>query len=75
MIAPNFERMPSELVQRDSWMLWRGDKVPYQARRPDTPAKSNDPATWSDFDSARIAYCPDRDGGIGFAISGGVWRI
>ncbi len=55
------------------WVIWRWEekngkqtKVPYQAKRPHTKAKSTNPATWADFATAnRAAAHAD---GIGFCL-------
>lgn len=67
---------PTELTQLPNWVLWRlddGRKVPYQING--VPAKSNDPDTWSTFESAR--WSGDGYAGLGFvfAKNGGLFGI
>lgn len=48
-----FSRVPAELKALNQWHCWllrNGVKIPTQLDG--TPAKSNDPETWSDFESA-----------------------
>lgn len=68
----NFANIPAELRERKSWVLWKlitrdgkPTKVPFQVSG--SPAKSNDPTTWSDFETV----CERVDGyaGIGFMFS------
>jgi len=67
------ENIPSELRELPQWLLWRrelrGDKptkIPYQPCGIKN-AKSNDPATWCNFEEA-IAVA-DKFDGIGFVFS------
>jgi len=60
-IPPNFERMPPELKQRNSWVLWaaiwNGSKW---TKRPIQPsgygASTTKPKHWSSFDAVKRAY-------------------
>jgi putative DNA primase/helicase len=69
------ENIPAELKARHGWVLWRWifrdgqwTKPPYQVNG--AAAQSNDPATWTDFETALKAY---QNGGkwdgIGFTLS------
>lgn len=67
------ENIPPELRELPQWLLWRrelrGDKptkIPYQPCGIKN-AKSNDPATWCNFEEA-IAVA-DKFDGIGFVFS------
>lgn len=69
-----YERIPAELKAAPNWVAFRlvpdaergkPRKVPYDPRS-GTAAKSNDPATWCDFDTAANAAGYD---GIGFMFS------
>lgn len=63
------ENLPEELKKVDQWVCWAGvDKVP-KCPWTGKNAKSNDPASWSDLDTA-IEAC-DRYGfdGVGFMFS------
>jgi hypothetical protein len=76
-LTHSLRRIPEELKQDPSWVLWRyGErdgrrtKEPYQANR--RRAKSDTPATWTTFDKALEAY--ERDDffdGIGFVFHEG----
>ena len=79
-----FEKIPFELKQLPHWVGWKyvqrpGEdhkrKVPINARD-GQPAKSNDPATWCDFDTARRGADQYGLDGIGFMFSGdGIFGI
>lgn len=59
--------IPAELRERRQWVLWKyvdGRKTPFQPNG--QTAKSNDPATWSDFDTVVGAGGYE---GIGFVLS------
>jgi primase-polymerase (primpol)-like protein len=45
-------------------------KPPRQARDPSRSARSNDPATWSDYDQAVARVAAGDADGIGFALAG-----
>lgn len=69
------ENIPLELRERPQWLVWRFKfragkltKVPFNART-GRFAKSNDPATWGDFETAIKAYRSGRYAGIGFAFA------
>lgn len=66
------ELVPSEMRERPQWVLWKlidrdgkPTKVPFSVDG--SPAKSNDPSTWSDFDSAKALA--KRYSGVGFMFS------
>ncbi len=69
------DNFPEELILRAQWVLWklerRGDrttKIPYQPNG--AKADSADSATWSDFETAMVAFMQDSSfSGIGFAFS------
>ena len=69
----NTDGIPQELKARRQWVVWRyvwkprekkWDKPPLQVNN--RPAKANDPATWTDFDSADRAYRRGGFDGIGY---------
>lgn len=72
MLAPNFDTIPAELVARNRWVLWRDRKVPYNAAQPRRRASCTDSRTWASFATARTAYKPERDCGIGFVLGDGI---
>lgn len=61
------------------WLVWRWEtsergkptKVPYRAGNPNVKASSTDPATWSDYDTARDTVLGGLADGIGYALHGG----
>lgn len=72
----NEENIPSYLKELDQWVLWkleqRGNsmkrtKVPYQPNG--RKARSNDPTTWSSFQSCLRAFRNGGYDGLGFAFS------
>jgi hypothetical protein len=74
--APRFDKMPSELVERVQWVMWRYEwkpqiskwtKVPYQldGRR----ASHSDPKTWCSFAAARATYARGSFAGVGFVFT------
>lgn len=71
------ENIPADLRALPQWLVWRLEsrngkptKVPFNARTGKC-AKSNDPATWCDFETALSAYRTRRYSGIGFAFAAG----
>lgn len=76
MIAPRFDLVPDELVNRRQWILWKvfrrsgkDVKVPWSVY--DVPASSTDAATWHEYEVAVCQYDPDRHAGIGFVFAVG----
>lgn len=69
----NFEKIPATLRERDQWVLWKivqrdkPTKVPFSVGG--SPAKANDPATWSTFDAVAAEYGRGGFAGIGFEFS------
>lgn len=72
------DAIPAAMRSRETWLCWRyvwnaerekWDKVPIQATRGGR-AKSTDPETWSDFDTALAAYRDRADcDGIGYVFT------
>lgn len=60
--------IPDELIARDQWVVWKGDKVPYNART-HAAASSTDPQTWSAFKDALHALSTGKYKGLGFVIT------
>ena len=77
-LKPKLESIPDELKGYKQWVPWKGvardngktDKIPYDAKT-GKRAKSNDPQTWSDFDTAWKSYSHNGGGydGIGFVLA------
>lgn len=73
----DFESIPRTLTQLPQWLVWRLEdrkgkpsKIPYSARS-GGHAKSNDPATWCDFNRAGQAARRGDYDGVGFAFNAG----
>lgn len=73
MLTPNFDNIPDELKQYPQWVNWRSvprkdggkpTKPPYQPNG--KLAESNNPATWSSFNT--VNDVADRFDGIGFVL-------
>lgn len=69
-----FENIPSELKKLKQWVCWQGDKLP---KNPYTGgnAKSNNPDTWSDYETAIQAMEKYRFDGIGFMFANGYFGV
>lgn len=70
--------IPAEMTTEDRWVLWKyvdragkPSKIPYQPNG--VAAKSNDPATWSSYETVQAvrAKHPDAYSGIGFVLGDG----
>ena len=77
----NFVNIPAELKKNASFCVWKRElrggsitKVPYNAET-GAPAKSNDPATFTDFTTTMKAYAMGGYAGIGFRVSEGIGAI
>lgn len=71
------ENIPEMLQRQALWCVWkRGDrgKIPYNAVT-GNKAKSNDPSTFSDFDTACRAYATGNYDGLGIGIFNGIGAI
>lgn len=64
----NYDSIPQELKAVKNWVCWTADKLP---KNPYTGgnAQSNNPQTWSDFETAVSAITKYGFGGIGFMFS------
>ena len=86
IVPVDADRIPQALKDACRWTIWKAepkvdseglvkfDKVPYCSLRISDKAKSNDPASWSDFEAARQAYLDrGRTGadGLMFALGDG----
>lgn len=72
----HFENVPFEMQDLDNWIVWKKEwsenrekftKIPYDAKT-GFKAKSNDPSTWTDFETA-VAVSESFDG-LGFMFNG-----
>jgi primase-polymerase (primpol)-like protein len=67
------------LIERPSWIVWKWEepeepggkrrKVPYQARRLQRKAKSDNSKTWTTYEVAVAAVAAGKADGIGFALT------
>jgi len=86
IVPVDADRIPQALKDACRWTIWKAepkvdgegvvkfDKVPYHSLRTSEKAKSNDPATWSDFETAMQAYLDRGDtgaDGLFFALGDG----
>lgn len=60
--------IPNELKRLRNWVCWAGDKIPKNPRT-GNGAMSNNPETWSDFETAVKAVDKFKFSGIGFMLS------
>jgi len=74
-MKPILTAIPEELKARPQWVAWKAverngkrTKVPIDAKT-GGPAKSNDPATWAEYERALKHYRAHRDNGIGFVFA------
>lgn len=76
-----YDNIPTELVELDQWCVYRKEWVPERQKFTKIPynpntgfkAKSNDPTTWSDFDTA-VTQSQQYDG-IGFFFHNGYYGV
>ena len=72
MLTPFYENIPQELKDIPHWVCWKAiERGGKETKPPFMPsrkfAKSDDPATWSTFDSLMAAA--DRFNGVGFVLT------
>jgi len=70
----NFNNIPDELKELKQWVLWKKEKrkgkltkVPYQPTG--NMAQSNNPKTWTDFNTAVKAFNNGKYNGLGFVFA------
>lgn len=75
-----YEEIPIDLMERDTWVCWKIEEGQNgrKTKRPYNPhtgsyAKSNDPTTWSDYETA-VEMSKNFDG-IGFMLGDGIFGI
>ena len=70
----NYDNIPDELKRLKQWCCWAGDKLP---KNPYTGgnAQSNNPETWSDFDTAVAAVEKYHFDGVGFQFANGYFGV
>ncbi|HUV51328.1 MAG TPA: phage/plasmid primase, P4 family [Anaerolineae bacterium] len=75
ILKPIKNNIDQELKDKKAWIVWKIEntegkqtKVPYNAKT-GSRAKSNDPETWTDIETAYGSYEKDIYDGIGFVLS------
>jgi hypothetical protein len=63
--------LPTTLTQLPNWVLWKGNKIPFQTNG--QPAKSNDPTTWTTYEA--VVAGKNGSSGIGFMLGDGIFGI
>ncbi len=69
-LVPQFETLPPELMALSRWVLWKGQKKPYDPVVLGRPASILDPSTWGGFQQARSAVELGGWCGLGFVLNG-----
>jgi putative DNA primase/helicase len=78
----NFDKIPQELKDLEQWVCWKGiinekgkiSKIPVNPRT-GGGAMSNNPATWSDFETAVKAAEAHKYSGVGFMFDEGYFGV
>lgn len=69
-LVPKFEALPPEIIALRRWVLWKGQKKPYDPVVLGRPASILDPSTWGGFQQARSAVELGGWCGLGFVLNG-----
>ena len=72
MDEDTLSRVPDDLKGLRQWVIWRyvgKDKRKTPFTPSGSPAKSNDPETWSSFQDCLAGFREDRDEGLGFEFT------
>jgi RecA/RadA recombinase len=80
-LRPYPANMPDELKKIPRWVMWQAiqkapgakpDKIPFRADLPNSPASTDDPSTWGEFEQANAALGEEDSTftGIGFVLNG-----
>lgn len=70
----NYDNIPNELKKEKQWCCWCGDKIPKNPYT-GTNAQSNNPETWSDFETAIKAVEKYHFDGVGFQFANGYFGV
>lgn len=70
VLQPDFENIPIELKLRGNWLLWKGNKIPYQTLKKPTRASPTDPSTWGTYEAAKARYELGGMLGVGTVLDG-----
>ncbi len=76
-----YQNLPIELIEKDNWCVFRKEWSPLKSKYTKRPydaktgqwAKSNDPETWSDFDTAMSVI--ELYDGLGFFFDGEYYGV
>lgn len=69
-LIPRLDTFPSELRSKNNWVVWKGEKIPFDASFLNSKASVSDPHSWSSFDRAKTAYEDGGWDGLGFMLDG-----
>lgn len=69
-LTPRFENFPSELRVLNRWVVWKGNKIPFDPKRLTAQASITNDKTWGTFEQAQQAYLGGGFSGIGFVLNG-----
>ena len=69
-LKPLIEKIPLELKNIPRWVVWKKDKIPFDARYTNSTASVSDEKTWSTYEQALTAYEEGGYEGIGFVFNG-----
>ena len=61
-------KLPARLTEGECFVCWKGKKIPFDPRN-NKPAKTNDPTTWTDFETCHRAYRLGKYDGIGIVLT------
>ena len=67
---PEFQNIPIALSRIDRWVVWKGNKIPYDASAVNSKADTTNPHTWTSYALACTAYEEGGYSGIGFVFNG-----
>lgn len=70
----NFDKIPVELQKLKQWVCYNKDKLPKNAVT-GRNAKSNDPTTWCDFETAKKGMDKYKFDGLGFMFANGYFGV
>ncbi len=69
-LLPNLNNIPIELKKHNQWVVWKGEKIPYNPKAVNSKASVNHENTWATFEQAKTAYEEGGWSGVGFVLIG-----
>jgi len=69
-LSPIFDDIPAGLKIQNRWILWKGEKTPFDAKNFQQNASSTDSKTWASYDQAAAVYDKGGFNGIAFVLAG-----